>query len=180
VDTKDHNIDPANTMTKCNSYDTCSETTKQERVVSFGSIQVREYERILESSHSDVPMALAIGWKYNQHRDTDVSSWETTDYLTIVMRAGRSTRMSPALHTERFHLLKRYGFQSRKIMEFERTRIQNPTGDEKGQDEKPRRQGYFRHMVCWRRRKAAADRIQSIASTTKVDCLKVPSFGVAT
>jgi hypothetical protein len=150
VDTKDHTIEPAKTMTKYTSCDSCSETTTQERTVSFGSIQVREYERILESSHSEVPMALAIGWKYKQHRDTKVSSSESTDYLTTVLRIRRNARMSPALAAERFYLLNRYGFQSRKIREYERTRTQNTNGDKKGQDENPRRRGVFQCMVSWK------------------------------
>jgi hypothetical protein len=88
---------------------------KSSASVSFGSIQVREHERVL-GANADTYMGLAIGWDYQQHEPISVLAEQ------YEQAKGRE-KMSAC---QRLSILNRYGFSLHEVMcsEKERRKLQ--------------------------------------------------------
>jgi hypothetical protein len=81
--------------------------------VSFGTVEVREYARILKNpAHPTVPMCLSMGWTYQQHKPIG---------LELCRKVGLPRRTTI---TERFVILYHAGFSPNEINEAEEQ--QNP------------------------------------------------------
>jgi hypothetical protein len=92
--------------------------------VSFGTAQVREYERILDID-PDLPMKLSLGWDY-----TDRKSISIDEYKNKSIRSNRKNnkKRSTSKRTsieERFNILfLQYGFSLESLREAESIRLQ--------------------------------------------------------
>lgn len=97
--------------TRTRSYDSCSTAT----TVSFGSVQVREYERVIDST--DKYMGLALGWSYNEIAPSPVKERNhATKYsVSTASRGGDETRMKRTNGSERYGMLLRYGYVQKEL-----------------------------------------------------------------
>ena len=69
--------------------------------VTFGSVQVREHERVLGSPNTDAQAGLSLGWNYVQHEPiSSISFKERRDEI----------QFQPTSLSERLDLLRRYGY----------------------------------------------------------------------
>jgi hypothetical protein len=122
--------------------------TQITRTVSFGSIEVRQYERILDiCGLAKGSVGLTIGWAYVQDHTqtcaipvlTEVE--DADDYDSIIAESRRSQKLLPLLlPSERLELLNDYGFTLREILEADKLR---KMGLESSWENTDRKASYF-------------------------------------
>ena len=125
--------------------------TSRESSVAFGSIEVREYTRILAGDHTEIPNSLAIGWDFNQSRPVSVddvtSSLEKEQVVKSKASSGRNllqrisssanpvrrsssiqkasqSTLEPKTTKERREILKEFGYSKKELSDAETERIQ--------------------------------------------------------
>jgi len=102
--------------------------TSSNSSLSFGSVHVREYERILNEEHYNLPTALSLGWGYQDQQEISLE-----DYHTLRCRSTRtsnenhpktssSQNMPPTTNSQRFRILKDFGFSISEILSKEQER----------------------------------------------------------
>ena len=95
------------------SEDRPSQQPKRKRSVTFGSIQVREHERIL--GNTNTYMGLSIGWEYKEHGPISIPP---SDYCFEQSRRCEDKTTA----SERLHILNQYGFSLQEVTCYERER----------------------------------------------------------
>eukprot|EP00934_Nitzschia_sp_Nitz4_P008981 Nitzschia sp. Nitz4//scaffold31_size150131//115609//116289//NITZ4_002846-RA/size150131-processed-gene-0.143-mRNA-1//-1//CDS//3329547713//8971//frame0 len=89
--------------------------------VSFGSVEVREYERVIDST--GIYMGLALGWNYNVKPATPVREKvknKTAKYAGSASGAGsvvggEELRMKRTNGSDRYGMLMRYGYERKEM-----------------------------------------------------------------
>jgi hypothetical protein len=87
--------------------------------VKFGSIQVREYERIIDST--SIFMGLALGWTYHECEPMPVTSSDEGDDTSLSgkqrtpVHGGDESRMKRTNGSDRYGMMLRYGYQKREL-----------------------------------------------------------------
>lgn len=101
---------------KKKALDDCSGSISN---VSFGSIQIREYERVIDSTA--IYMGLALGWGYNESAPTPVrpvqekSKSLTAKYSNTSHGGGDESRMKRTNGSDRYGMLIRYGYEAKEL-----------------------------------------------------------------
>ena len=91
--------------------DDCSASNSS---VSFGSVQVREYERVIDSTN--IYMGLALGWNYNDKVPTPVKEKnKTIKYSGSASHGGEESRMKRTNGSDRYGMMMRYGYAQREL-----------------------------------------------------------------
>jgi hypothetical protein len=87
--------------------------------VSFGPIQVREYERVLGQGESY--MCLELGWEYEEreHSSLEESTFEPKNDASA----------QPCSAPQRFEILSKYGYSLREVKEHENAKIIQKTNE---------------------------------------------------
>ena len=136
-----------------------SSTKKRTRpsVVSFGSIQLREHERVLAGNDStNTYMGLAIGWNYQQQEPVSVAEYEQAKKKTIA--AERTTAH------QRLTILNTYGFSLQEVRRCEKERKQLRQLEEDGEKKNHARGGRFsrfrRHFLLRNQRRGEVHTLQ--------------------
>lgn len=87
--------------------------------VSFGSVRVREYERVIDSTN--MYMGLSLGWDYNEKSPAPLPTTQkvknhTAKYSATVDNAdGESTRMKRTNGSDRYGMMIRYGYAQKEL-----------------------------------------------------------------
>lgn len=81
--------------------------------VSFGSIQVREYERVIDSTQ--MYMGLALGWNYNEKTPFPVKEKNHTKNYASCPHGGDESRMKRTNGNDRFGMLINYGYSRKDL-----------------------------------------------------------------
>jgi hypothetical protein len=89
-------------------------TVSLDSAVSFGTTEVREYERVL-GDHPNLSIGLAIGWDYQEQDSVSVDDYEQTHY--------HDPRMESTSVDERCTILKGW-FTEEELRDSEAKRIQ--------------------------------------------------------
>lgn len=102
-------------------------TTGNRSTVSFGNVEVREYERIL-NARADVSVGLALGWSYTPKASVPIGDYEfRRTQLSETEDRPESTSL-----TERFTILKNFGFDETELRQAEATRLDQQKPKSKG------------------------------------------------
>jgi hypothetical protein len=118
----------------------------RERSITFGSIEVREYKRILSVvAYPNVVNGLAIGWEYKQDEPVPVDDYKSADKpapkpskpnrcVQVLMNLSSSStsksrrRLRNCLESkttqERLHILKNFGYSKQELSLVENERLQ--------------------------------------------------------
>ena len=133
------------------------------RRLSFGSLEVRTYERILDDD-PDISMPLTLGWAYAQEEscplftEADNSVRSTTRSGSGFFRALAASDFPgyarPKTPQERFRILKKFGYSREEIRKAERERQQRFKSPR-------RRPGLFRMFSSRRKIKGSAQEQES-------------------
>jgi hypothetical protein len=109
--------------------------------VTFGSIEVREYNRNL-GENPDVSNGLAIGWEYEQHEPVPVDDYKIDEEpspkpskrnrcVQVLMKLSPTSRRRPFRNhleskttQERLKILKVFGYSKQELSLAEKVRIQ--------------------------------------------------------
>lgn len=83
--------------------------------VSFGSVQVREYERVIDST--GIYMGLALGWNYNVQPAAPVSDKvrNKAAKYTAGKGGGEESRMKRTNGSDRYGMLIKYGYVQKEL-----------------------------------------------------------------
>lgn len=89
--------------------------------VSFGSVRVREYERVIDSSN--IYMGLSLGWNYNEKPPTSMptnmmtqkSKNHAVKYTAGGEHGGEESRMKRTNGSDRYGMLLRYGYEQKEL-----------------------------------------------------------------
>lgn len=85
--------------------------------VSFGKVQVREYERVIDSTN--IYMGLALGWNYNDKGLAPIEENQRRGkYATSPTSAnhgGEESRMKRTNGSDRYGMLIRYGYAQKEL-----------------------------------------------------------------
>jgi hypothetical protein len=108
------NATPPVTLPK--NDDDCSTSTGTS--VSFGSVQIREYERVIDSSA--IYMGLSLGWNYHENtplplREKNVTSKYSNSMANTSVRGGDESRMKRTNGSDRYGMLLRYGYVQKEL-----------------------------------------------------------------
>jgi len=124
---------PASNNKMCgrmSSHDSSSSSTSSSSV-SFGSVEVREFERVIGDDY-ETPTALALGWNYNENQSVDVDEYEErrspqytaqpAQYSATSARKTKSLKMEPTKNSKRFSIFQEWGYSISDILAAERQR----------------------------------------------------------
>ena len=95
-----------------NNFEDCSAASNSS--VSFGSSQVREYERVIDSTA--IYMGLSLGWEYNVKPAAligEKTKNKTSKYSAI--REGGEARMKRTNGSDRYGMLLKYGYKQKEL-----------------------------------------------------------------
>jgi hypothetical protein len=81
--------------------------------VNFGSVQVREYERVIDSTN--IYMGLALGWNYNEKVPTPIVEREKASKCSVSSSHGGESRMKRTNGSDRYGMLIRYGYAQKEL-----------------------------------------------------------------
>lgn len=83
--------------------------------VSFGSVEVREYERVMDSS--GVYLGLALGWDYNEKPAMPVNTTKVKNHVSSYTAGqhGGEHRMKRTNGSQRYGMMLRYGYQRKEM-----------------------------------------------------------------
>lgn len=134
--------DDVNTMAESTSSLSCSnlelssssgnDYSSVRSTVSFGTTEIREYERHLGGLH-DLPLPLALGWKYEQLPAKSVGDFEERKK----QYSRCSTAVSNTTITDRYTIFNQYGYSVNELKEAERARTNKETADSSHDKDKP-------------------------------------------
>jgi hypothetical protein len=118
-------LEPRGTLAQTPTHDALRDDTRKNRTpkrsLSFGKIEVREYERIITDDDPFVSLGLALGWGY---RDSDAipvhEREEERASDTDVAHAFDSQRLSTS---QRLKIFKNFGYSNKEIIQAERSRV---------------------------------------------------------
>mmetsp|Transcript_23361 Transcript_23361/g.43395 ORF Transcript_23361/g.43395 Transcript_23361/m.43395 type:complete len:187 (+) Transcript_23361:63-623(+) len=116
--------DDASSLYSSGKADTSSDSGKS--VVSFGTSQVREYERILVAQ-VEAPLALSIGWNHIQHDPVSVEDFEAIRRARFeAPTEGECHKFARRMSIEeRFYILSiDHGFTFEELQQNESRRVQ--------------------------------------------------------
>ena len=113
----------------------------RKRTVSFGSVQIREYERII-GAYKCIPNSLALGWDYDQKPETLVNGYkpsQQSDGGLIILNpclhvfkklsssaspsTPKSEKVSPKSTQEKLQILKGFGYTKQELFDAEKERL---------------------------------------------------------
>ncbi len=99
------------TPSTASSRDSTTSSSSIGSMVSFGTIQIREYERVL--GHGDPFMCLELGWEYKESQQLHLDECEI------------DTKGSAVLYSapERFQILNNYGFSYSEVRAHEKEKF---------------------------------------------------------
>lgn len=87
---------------------------KDDVSVSFGSVVVREYERVIDST--SIYMGLALGWNFNESGPMPVEEKGPKPKIKVAKDpAGEESRMKRTNGSERYGMLLRYGYNQKEL-----------------------------------------------------------------
>ena len=91
---------------------------RSEPLVKFGSVVVREYERVIDSTQ--IYMGLALGWDFNESEpapllDSIGPEGGVTKRAAEGNRGGEESRMKRTNGSERYGMLLRYGYAQKEL-----------------------------------------------------------------
>ena len=92
------------------------DTKEEEVAVKFGSIHIREYERVIDST--SIYMGLALGWDFNQSAPqpvTDPDCPSKNHSKSAAQHGGDESRMKRTNGSDRYGMLLRYGYQQKEL-----------------------------------------------------------------
>lgn len=81
--------------------------------VNFGSVQVREYERVIDSTN--IYMGLALGWNYNDKVPTPIIERDDASKYSVESSHGGESRMKRTNGSDRYGMLIRYGYAQKEL-----------------------------------------------------------------
>ncbi len=98
--------------------------------ISFGTIEIREYNRVLVGDPMNVSHALAIGWEYEQHPAVPLGAFEQEQqypqqiiqqdlYSHLRRQKGVATRQCRA---KRWRILNSFGYTRKELAQAEKER----------------------------------------------------------
>jgi hypothetical protein len=99
---------PEKTETHSGGSDSASNSS-----VSFGSVQVREYERVIDSTN--IYMGLALGWNYNDRNGAPVRERNHASKYSVSSSKGGDERMKRTNGSDRYGMLIRYGYAQKEL-----------------------------------------------------------------
>ena len=108
-----------------------SSHASKETSVSFGTVEVREYERIIVGDHND-KLGLGIGWSYNQH--TEAMPMEPLFFPKRT--CSHPTYCGYSSVAEKIDLLIDYGFSMQELRQAEMSRQEMMYGSNQNRDGK--------------------------------------------
>ena len=85
---------------------------KTEVSVSFGSVIVREYERVIDST--SIYMGLALGWDFNEAAPAPVQD-KSPKTKVSEERGGDESKMKRTNGSERYGMMLRYGYKQKEL-----------------------------------------------------------------
>ncbi len=119
------NIEITNLVQSIQFKDPPSERSKSRRSeegslcsasVNFGSIQVREYERVIDSTN--IYMGLALGWDYNEQVPTPIRERNKASKYSVSSQShGGESRMKRTNGSDRYGMMIRYGYAQKELKE---------------------------------------------------------------
>lgn len=84
--------------------------------VNFGSVQVREYERVIDST--SIYMGLALGWNYSDQVPTPIREKDKTSKYSLGSDShGGESRMKRTNGSDRYGMMIRYGYAQKELKE---------------------------------------------------------------
>jgi hypothetical protein len=99
-------------LSKTKSKDDGSTSTATS--VSFGSVQVREYERVIDSTEKY--MGLALGWNYNEIAPSPLKERNhASKYSMGKSHGGDETKMKRTNGSDRYGMMVRYGYATKEL-----------------------------------------------------------------
>ena len=87
--------------------------SKDDKSVGFGSVYIREYERVIDST--SIYMGLALGWNFNQSEPMPVSDESPKAKDNTPAHGGDESRMKRTNGSDRYGMLLRYGYQRKEL-----------------------------------------------------------------
>lgn len=105
-----HNVEVEHVSRTCTRSD-CSTSTAT--TVSFGSVQVREYERVIDST--DKFMGLALGWSYNESAPSPMKERNHASKYAAGGGGGDEKKMKRTNGSDRYGMMLRYGYVPKEL-----------------------------------------------------------------
>lgn len=94
----------------CTSFDNSEASNSS---VSFGSVRVREYERVIDSTN--MYMGLALGWNYNDKVPTPVREKNKASKYSVSSSHGGESRMKRTNGSDRYGMMIKYGYAQKEL-----------------------------------------------------------------
>jgi hypothetical protein len=97
---------------KTDSGGGCSGDSASNSSVSFGSVRVREYERVIDSTN--IYMGLALGWDYND-KEVPLKEKNHASKYSVASSSHGGDRMKRTNGSDRYGMLIRYGYAQKEL-----------------------------------------------------------------